>query len=236
MEFVLFIRASNASPFPFCAGFWNSLPFLEIYKCKLIVDIEYMPDQHFTDGNLIILYGIYRYKHTDGEYDELPLYIKERIKVCLATLKIIIQSKPDKDKTIIVVIANPKTADSIKTELVKEGIDPATVTIDSIPKNMAQTFDHIVEIIKTRINPPHIYFVGSFWLRDIYDYMVSSKLKGYKVQFEGSPDNRSIDEVQEDKKLDTPKKGIEHYKKEVKDKAIDMLLSYIFRENNKQRP
>ena len=189
-----------------------------------------MSDHHFTDGNLIILYAMHRRKNPNSE---LPDYIKERIKACIAIFKIAIQSKPDKHKTMIVVFSNGEAVDNIRTELIKAGIDHTTITVDSIPKNIAQTFDGILNIIKTRINPPYMYFIGSVWQRDIYDSMVSSKLQGYMIQFEGAPDNRPIDEVEEDKNIDIPRKGMVFYKKKVKDKAIDMLLNHMFHENDK---
>jgi hypothetical protein len=37
-----------------------------------------------------------------------------------------------------------------------------------------------------------------------------------------------VEEVEKEKALDVPRKSIEHYKKRSKDKAIDMLLNYIF--------
>jgi hypothetical protein len=185
---------------------------------------------HFTDGNLIILYAIHRRKNTNSE---LPDYVKERIKVCIDTFKITVRSKPDKHKTMIVVFSNGETADNIRTELIKAGIDHTTITVDSIPKNIAHTFDRILNMIKTRINPPYMYFIGSVWQRDIYDSIISSKLKGYMIHFEGAPDNRPIDEVEEDKKIDIPRKGMVYYKKKAKDKAIDMLLNRMFHENDK---
>jgi hypothetical protein len=96
---------------------------------------------------------------------------------------------------------------------------------------VAQTFDNVLNIIKTKINPPHIYFIGSIWLRDICEATAISKLKGYRVQFEGAMDNRPVEEVEKEKAMDIPKKGIEHYKRKAKDKTIDILLNYIFRED-----
>ena len=60
-----------------------------------------MSEFRFTDGNLIILYGINRGKSADGE---LPDHIKERVKVCLGTFNIIMKSKPDKQKTLVMVV------------------------------------------------------------------------------------------------------------------------------------
>ena len=184
-----------------------------------------MSEFRFTDGNLIILYGINRGKSADSE---LPDHIKERVKVCLGTFNIIMKSKPDKEKTLVIVVAKERSGKLIKEELVKGGVEEKIIAIDSSSENVAQTFDRIIDMIKTRSNPPYIYFIGSVWLRDIYDSTVVSKLKGYKVRFEGALDHRPVEEVEKEKALDVPRKSIEHYKKRSKDKAIDMLLNYIF--------
>ena len=186
-----------------------------------------MSEYRFTDGNLIILYAIHRGKSMDGI---LPDYIKERVKVCIDAFRIIMQSKPDKHKTAIVVVANEKSAENIRRDLVNGGIEKKLIAIDYISENVDQNFDHVVDAIKTKVNPPHIYFIGSVWLRDVYDSVVASKLKGYRVQFEGALDHRPVDEVEKEKALDIPKKSIGHYKRKAKDKAIDILLNYIFPE------
>jgi hypothetical protein len=160
----------------------------------------------------------------------LPGYIKERVKVCIDAFRIIMQSKPDNHKTAIVVVANEKSAESIKEDLIKGGIEKKIIAIDYISENVDQTFDRIVDAIKTKINPPHIYFIGSVWLRDVYDSVVASKLKGYRVQFEGALDHRPVNEVEKEKVLNIPNKSIGYYKRKAKDKAIDMLLNYIFPE------
>ena len=186
-----------------------------------------MSEFRFTDGNLIILYGINRGKSTDGR---LPDHIKERVNACLGTFKIIMESKPDKQKTLIIVVADEKSGKLIKEGLVKGGVKEDIIAIDSSSENVTQTFDRIINMIKTRVNPPYIYFIGSVWLKDIYDSTVQSKLKGYKVQFEGALDHRPVQEVEKEKALDVPRKSLEHHKKKSKDKAIDILLNYIFPE------
>ena len=181
----------------------------------------------FTDGNLIILYAVYRDTSMDGV---IPDYINERVNVCINTFRIIMQSKPDNYKTMIIIVANTISAENIKDKLIKAGIDQKIIAVDCISENVVQTFDHILNVIKTKNNPPHIYFVGSVWLRDIYESTAFSKLKEYGVQFEGALDHRPVEEVEKEKALDIPKKGIEHYKRKAKDKTIDILLNYIFSE------
>jgi hypothetical protein len=186
-----------------------------------------MSENRFTDGNLIVMYAIRKNRSTD---ETLPDYLKERIKICLDTFRIIMQSKADKHKTFIMVVGNGKSVQTVREELVKQGIDERIIAIDSSSETVAQTFDNILKVINTRLNPPHIYFIAPVWLKDVYDSIVSSKLKGYKVQFEGVLDNRPVNEVENEKALEAPKKGVEHYKRKAKNKAIDMLLNYIFPE------
>ena len=57
---------------------------------------------------------------------------------------------------------------------------------------------------------------------------MASKLKKYKVYFEGALDDRPYDVVQKDKLVEEPKKGSIYYKHKITNKAIDVLLNYIF--------
>ncbi|MEW6603866.1 MAG: hypothetical protein AB1351_04155 [Thermoproteota archaeon] len=104
------------------------------------------------------------------------------------------------------------------------------IAIDTDSKNMAQTISRVADMIKSKPNPPFIYFIGSVWLHDIFNSTVISKLKGYKVQFYGALDHRPVDEVEREKALDAPKKGMEYYKQQAKNKAVDALLNIIFPE------
>lgn len=187
-----------------------------------------MSEHRFTEGNLIILYAIFRGRSADGR--RLPDYVLERIKVCMDTLRIITRSKPDKHRTSILVVANLESGELVKEALLKGGVDEKIIVIDSGPKNITQTFDQVLDILKSRVNPPHVYFVGSVWLRDIYDSIVVSKLKGYRVQFDGALDHRPVHEVEKERGFETPRKSTEYFKKKAKSKALDMLLNYIFPE------
>jgi hypothetical protein len=185
-----------------------------------------MSEHRFTDGNLLVLYAIHKEKSaTDGE---LPDYIKERIKVCLETYGIIIRSRPDKHKTMVMIVGTQGPAEKVKEELVKGGISSEIIAIETDSQNMAQTIGRMADMIKTKPNPPFIYFVGSVWQHDIFKSTVAGRLKGYKVQFYGALDHRSVDEVEGEKALDVPKKTIENYKQQAKNKAVDMLLNIIF--------
>jgi hypothetical protein len=187
-----------------------------------------MSEYRFTEGNLIVLYAIYR--GVSADRGNLPDYILERIKVCLACLKIIMCSKPDRHKTTIVVVANLESVGAVKEALIKGGVEEKMIVIDPSPKNIAQTFKRVLSMANSLVNPPHIYFVGSDWQRDIYDSIVGSKFKGYRVQFEGASDHRPISQIELERKFEAPKKNSEYYKKKAKEKGIDMLLNYIFRE------
>jgi hypothetical protein len=164
--------------------------------------------------------------------NRLPDYINERVKVCLDMHRIIIQSKPDGNKTVILIVGNQPDIEYITETLVKAGVDLKIIARDYHSKNVTQCFDRVKALIKTRANPPYLYFIGSVWLREIYDAVVLSRLNGYRVQFEGALDHRPVKEVEEEKALDVPKKGLEHYKRKAKDKAIDLVLNRMFPEGN----
>jgi hypothetical protein len=185
-------------------------------------------EYRYTDGNLIVLYAISKCNHEDGE---LPGYIEERVKLCMNIFKLIMQSKPDRNRTSIVIVADTRSIRPIKEELIRGGIDQEMIMFDSVSKNVNQCFDHVIKIIKNRSNPPYIYFIGSVWLKDIYDSTVVSRLKGYRIQFEGALDHRTVGEIEKEKESDKPKKGVDFYKKRVKDKTVDILLDYIFPEH-----
>ena len=178
-----------------------------------------MSEQRYTEGNVIILYAIYRGGSTNLRI--LPDYILERVKVCLGTLRIITSSKPDSHKTTVVIVANQLSVERVKDALLKGGVNEKLILTDSKPKNIYQTFSRILDVIKGQTNPPYVYFVGS---------VVVSRFKGYKVQFEGALDHRPVYEVDQDRALEAPRRKLEYYKRKAKDKGIDLLLSYVFHE------
>src|SRR5919199_976253 len=113
-------------------------------------------------------------------------------------------------------------------ELIRGGIKDEIIAIDTDSQNMAETINRISDMVKTKPNPPFIYFIGSVWLHDTFKSNVVSKLKGYRLQFYGALDHRSVDEVEKEKALDVPKKSIENYKQHAKNKAVDVLLNMMF--------
>jgi hypothetical protein len=186
-----------------------------------------MSEYRFTYGNLIVLYAIFRGKASG---DDLPDYVKERIRACLDTYRVVMNSKPDKERTMVIIVGKEPDSQKVKRMLVEGGVQESIIGIDSGSESVAQTFDHILHLISPKANPPYIYFVGSVWLHDIYTSTVISKMKGYRTQFIGAPDHRPVDEVEREKALDVPKKGKEYYKQKIKDKAVDTLLNIIFPE------
>lgn len=184
-----------------------------------------MSEFRFTDGNLLVLYAV----HNDSSHNgSLPGYIQERVKVGLETFEMVMQSRPDKHKTMVIIVGEATHAEKVKEAFVKGGVDEKIVAIDSDSQNVAQTFDRIHGIIKEKANPPFIYFIGSDWLHEIFDSTVLTKMKGYRVQFYGALDHRPVDEVEREKALDIPKQGLEYYKQKGKSKAVDLLLNIIF--------
>lgn len=184
---------------------------------------------HFTDGNLIILYAIHKNSSL-----KLPPHILERIEHCTRLYHIILKSKPDSHKTIILVIAESHYSELIKKELIDRQVNKEIIIIDSDSKKVSHTFDSLKELLKQKMNPPHVYFVASVWLKDIFDSIVKTQqFKEYKIQFEGALDHRPVMEVEHDKSLELPKKGKEHFNQAIKNKTLDVLLNYIFPEDHK---
>lgn len=184
-----------------------------------------MSEFRFTDGNLIVLYAVHTGKRADGS---LPDYVKERIKVALETHMIVMSSRPDKHKTMVIIVGEPEASGKVKDALVGGGVQEKIIAIDSDSKDITRTIDRIYEMIEKKPNPPFVYFIGSVWHHEIFNSIVLSKMKGYRIQFYGALDHRPVAEVENEKALDRPKKGIEYYKQKAKNKAVDVVLDLIF--------
>ena len=184
-----------------------------------------MSEYRFTDGNLIVLYAVHKGKSANGG---LPDYILERVQLGLETHGMVMRSRPDKHKTMVMIVGEPGPAEKVKDALVQGGVNKDIIAIDTDSDNMAQTIDRVLEMIKSKPNPPFIYFIGSVWLHDIFNSTALSKMKGYRIQFYGALDHRPVDEVEREKALDVPKKGMEYFKQRAKNKAVDVLLNVIF--------
>lgn len=191
-----------------------------------------MSEYRFTHGNLVILYAIHRQTYLVGQ-NRIPDHVNERIKSCLNIQKIIEQSKPDGRKTVIWVVSSQHDGDYLLKRLGDAGIDEKTIAMDYLSKNVSECFDRVMTSVSDRTNPPYLYFIGSVWHKEIYDSVVLSKLKGYRIQFEGALDHRPVKEVEEEKSLDAPRKGLEYYKRKTMDKAIDIVLNRMFPEGSR---
>ena len=184
-----------------------------------------MSEYRFTDGNLIVLYAVHRGRSGEGV---LPDYVLERIKLSLETYGMVMKSRPDNHKTMVMIVGEVGPAEKVKDALVQGGVKKDIIAIDTDSANIAQTIDRIADMIRSKPNPPFIYFIGSVWLHDTFNSTVVSKLKGHRIQFYGALDHRPVAEVESEKALDLPKKGVEYYKQKAKNKAVDVLLNIIF--------
>lgn len=179
----------------------------------------------FTDGNLLVLYAVHKGRSSDGD---LPDYIKERVNLGLETYNIIMKSRPDRHKTMVMIVGEQGPSEKVKEMLVKGGVRPDIIAIDTDSKNVAQTIGHIYSMVSKKPNPPFIYFIASVWLADTIKATAISKMKDIRVQFYGALDHRPVREVEHEKSLDAPKRGGEYYKQKIKNKAVDALLNVIF--------
>lgn len=203
-----------------------------------------MSDNAFTYGNLILLYcNFNRDGHSNGEIDDestngnvkdsLPGFIIGRIELCIQTFNIIMKSKPDKFNTSVILISKNEHAQVITDRLIASGISEQYIENDNNSKNIEAVIHNVLFKVTSLTNPPTIYFIGSVWQKEVFDSIVDSKLKKFKVHFQGALDHRPYDVIQKDKLTEEPKKGSNYYKHKLTNKAIDTLLNYIF--SNKRK-
>lgn len=213
-----------------------------------------MSDTAFTYGNILLLYCVFDgdkkpaaisspspskgnngNKNPNHDVVNIPDYIIGRINLCIDTFNVIMSSKPDKHHTSVVIISKNDHTKEIKEKLIAGGVSDQYLEYDSSSKNIESAFNRVRNQITKLTNPPCIYFIGSVWQKDIFDSIVVSKFKGYRVLFEGALDNRHFETVQKEKRLEEPKKGSEYYKRKLTNKSIDALLNYIFPKNKSSK-
>lgn len=203
-----------------------------------------MSDNAFTYGNMILLYcNFNKDDHHDGERDDestngnvddsLPGFIMGRIDLCIQTFNIIMKSKPDKFNTTVILISKNEYARAITDHLIAGGISEQYLENDNNSKTIEAVIHNVLFKVTNLTNPPTIYFIGSVWQKEVFDSIMASKLKKFKVHFQGALDHRPYDVIQKDKLTEEPKKGSNYYKHKLTNKAIDTLLNYIF--SNKRK-
>lgn len=184
-------------------------------------------EYRFTDGNLLVLYAVHRGKAAAA--GALPDYVQERVKLALETYGMIMKSRPDRHKTMVMVVADEGgPAEIVKQELVKGGVRPDIIAVDTQSKSIAQTLNYLYDMVSKKPNPPFIYFIASVWLHETFNATVISIMKDIRVQFYGALDHRPVHEVEAEKATDAPKKGKEYYKRKITNKAVDTVLNIIF--------
>ena len=92
--------------------------------------------------------------YTEGEASEtVPNYVEERIKVCVDLYRIVTTSKPDRNNTLVLVVADTNTGLTMKKTLVEGGIKEDLILFADSPKTVEQSFDYVLKFIKKRANP-----------------------------------------------------------------------------------
>lgn len=203
-----------------------------------------LSDNAFTYGNLILLYcnfdrdGLSNSEIGDGSArntvpESLPDFVTGRIALCIQTFNIIMKSKPDKFNTSVILISKNEYTRVITDRLIDGGISEQYIENDNNSKTIEAVINNVLFRITNLSNPPTIYFIGSVWQKEVFDSIAVSKLKKFKVHFEGALDHRPYEAIQNDKLTEEPKKGSNYYKHKLTNKAIDTLLNYIF--SNKRK-
>ncbi|MER3408048.1 MAG: hypothetical protein C4292_04675 [Nitrososphaera sp.] len=183
-------------------------------------------EYRFTDGNLLVVYAVHRVKAANGS--SLPDYVQERIKLALETYNTIMKSRPDKHKTMVLVVGEQGASEKVRDELVRGGVRQDIIAIESGPRSIARTLQYVYDVVSKKPNPPFIYFIASVWLHETFNATVVSIMKDVRVQFYGALDHRPVHEVEAEKATDAPKKGKEYYKRKLTNKAVDTVLNIIF--------
>ena len=203
-----------------------------------------LSDNAFTYGNLILLYCNFdRDSLSNSEIgdeearntvpESLPDFVTGRIALCIQTFNIIMKSKPDKFNTSVILISKNEYTRVITDRLIDGGISEQYIENDNNSKTIEAVINNVLFRITNLSNPPTIYFIGSVWQKEVFDSIAVSKLKKFKVNFEGALDHRPYEVIQKDKLTEEPKKGSNYYKHKLTNKAIDTLLNYIF--SNKRK-
>ena len=203
-----------------------------------------LSDNAFTYGNLILLYCNFdRDSLSNSEIgdedarntvpESLPDFVTGRIALCIQTFNIIMKSKPDKFNTSVILISKNEYTRVITDRLIDGGISEQYIENDNNSKTIEAVINNVLFRITNLSNPPTIYFIGSVWQKEVFDSIAVSKLKKFKVHFEGALDHRPYEAIQNDKMTEEPKKGSNYYKHKLTNKAIDTLLNYIF--SNKRK-
>jgi len=189
----------------------------------------------FPEGNLIVLYAN-NSRHFNGGDTQIPEHIYQRMITCINVYHRIINSKPDKLITEIIIISNHENlANNILNNLVaKEQIKRSVITIILDKSTLTNALENILWKVRERKNPPTTYVVTSQWQRQIYDN-ISIKFKDLKIYFEGALDHRPEGELDFERDREFPPKGFAYYKGKTKNKALDLLLNLIFSDKEKSQ-
>ncbi len=162
-----------------------------------------MSDNAFTYGNMILLYcNFNRDGHPNNEIDDestnntvhesLPDFVIGRIALCIETFNIIMKSKPDKFNTSVILISKSEYTRDITDRLIAGGISENYIENDNNSKSIESVINNVLFKMNSLTNPPTIYFIGSVWQKGVFDSIVVSKLKKFKVHFEGALDHQII--------------------------------------------
>jgi hypothetical protein len=136
----------------------------------------------FTYGNILLLYCIFNVdkststssistnnnnnKNESSEQNNvssssssyhLPDYITGRINVCIETFDVIMNSKPDKLHTSVVIVSKDDYIKEIKQKLISGGISEQYLEYDNVSKTVDSAFNTILKRLTKLANPPSIY-------------------------------------------------------------------------------
>ena len=158
------------------------------------------------DRHLIVTYcrfnGDNKSNVSADDYSKVfPKHVMSRIKKTKETFARLSDSHAD-DEFMKVLLFGQQAVVGLQKFAVSLGLPEERIELDGNCKDIAEMVKKVWNRIKTNTNPPRVYFVLSNWQWIFIEPLLSLKDDRFKFYFEGALDDRTIDEIELDKKLE----------------------------------
>lgn len=158
------------------------------------------------DRHLIVTYCRFKDDNTlnvsVNNYSKVfPRHVLNRINKMKETFVRLSESHAD-DEFMKVLLFGQQAVSSLKKYTASLGLPEERIEVDSNCKDIAEMVRRIWDRIRTNINPPRVYFVLSNWQWVFIEPLLNLKDENFKFYFEGALDDRTLDEIELDKKLE----------------------------------
>jgi len=158
------------------------------------------------DRHLIVTYC--RFNEDDvsnvsaDDYSKVfPKYVLNRINKTKETFVRLSESHAD-DEFMKVLLFGQQAVAGLKRYGASLGLPEERIELDGNCKDIADMVKKIWNRIRSNTNPPRVYFMLSNWQWIFIEPLLSLKDDRFKFYFEGAFDDRSVEEIERDKKLE----------------------------------